>query len=1159
MEIIPLLPSLKEDSKVAISKRGQWMSNQQNTLPGLTDSLKISTNSRSTINSIPDVWARPVLFQKILFKENHPLHKKYVAQWRGLLAIMALYKYRGYDTPKLYSIEIPEIDKIDEKETPGFLQVLAKSIPDSFLDYEKDKTLDNKMGIQAKIQTVTLKERPLGIIWPEILIAPAVDLEMADRRISDIAWWHYDGLNDPIESLSDDERAMLYTWIKNIRLEGKFKKDELINLLTTFENDIVKKLTKNIEDYPKDMLARSNGIGITGTSHVIDGPIEPYINQDTFLKTSHIRLKRSSKRNFDYSNKKEYLIISRDIESLWNQSPNEIMLGGTKTIASILRNYTSFSMGVTKLDDIDLDKIGAEVRAAETFLTDAIAIVDLDINAFPNSLYDMRLKYQGSNFNVIPPVKKELLDYLDPKDIERYLEISVEGDKIKVELSLPVSGMDNRERYIIARKIYSDDPTNEEGFIIRYNDVPLLQVWPNFRLQNKARWKKYYTYYDAVSQDTFYAEPVWNEEGVRKIKQNRISSEVRRGNEFPIAFACYEPKEDNYGVRYYEKFFKNYQDRLELGIILLDLPAEITVPDVGNKVSIGIDFGTTNTVAYQSTDDGEDATLIKLPNRMYYVCNNVQSEYNMKNHITAGMKDNLRMNFLSPEDQPASFALNKSGKIKEISSIKTIFHQHIGDGLAEQLQTPLFRGNIYYFDNYKNIDSDKEIYKSSMHTVDLKWDSTSNEIKISFLTQLIMQCLAEAVYSGATDVTLHYSYPQSFTEKEKSKNAAAWRRNILTECKNVTGINIDVDRAVTESVCFAQYFVRDMNASPNSGIVCLDIGGGSTDIVIWQGKEGAIKYQTSLRIAGGTILGDYLYEKLKQNRCPIAELKTEGKNDYNMAIDGILKESQNKNIFILRLDTLLKYFDEDINDALMINSSNDEVSLMVRDISFALCGILFYTGYIIGYLRKTDQYTEKKILPKCYFGGNASKLLHWVSDGAFYSDALVCKLFDICFKKGITMVDAEQEVGKFGEFKLTQKPKQEVAYGLVVKSNLSTEKAAEDSVYISAEEYFVEDTGERNKDLVKASDFIKHIQIDSEVPPIFKEFVEAFNKESKTLGFERILFDDRDYADICSAVNQELREIAINADGDEDEVKAEPIFIIVLKHALKYLAISKNS
>ena len=55
MSSIPLLPRVNDEKKIAFSKRGEWKSDSQNTLPNLVKDLKVTTDYKSTITSIPDL------------------------------------------------------------------------------------------------------------------------------------------------------------------------------------------------------------------------------------------------------------------------------------------------------------------------------------------------------------------------------------------------------------------------------------------------------------------------------------------------------------------------------------------------------------------------------------------------------------------------------------------------------------------------------------------------------------------------------------------------------------------------------------------------------------------------------------------------------------------------------------------------------------------------------------------------------------------------------------------------------------------------------------------------------------------------------------------------------------------------------------------------
>ena len=95
-QFFPLLPKRKDASAINPDKVGRWEDDSFNFLPALVQSLasggKISDFDH--IDSIPDVWARPLLFQMALFDETHELHPRILNEWRSILAMLALKEIR---------------------------------------------------------------------------------------------------------------------------------------------------------------------------------------------------------------------------------------------------------------------------------------------------------------------------------------------------------------------------------------------------------------------------------------------------------------------------------------------------------------------------------------------------------------------------------------------------------------------------------------------------------------------------------------------------------------------------------------------------------------------------------------------------------------------------------------------------------------------------------------------------------------------------------------------------------------------------------------------------------------------------------------------------------------------------------------------------------
>lgn len=1109
MATIPLLPGLKEQNQIAIVKRGEWNSDAQNTLPNLVQSLKVSANHDSRISSIPDVWARTRLYEIVLHKEDHPLHEKYKAEWRGILTMMALRQIRGFDKIQLQTVVVPEITQLKDDD-PEFLKVIARSLPDDYRENENDPTL--KAGEAAKLQVVSYDDFPLAICWPNILICPALDLDK--HRDRDVAWWKQDGLHDPISELNDEEKNSLYAWLDSII--NNSNNSMLVSLLSEFKNDIKDALgTKYQADFSIQS-SDSQSLGITGICNLIDRPIRGKIS-GSFLKSSNVRLINQKK-----SDAKELLVLAMDIERQWNKNASDIVVGGYVTVSAVLPRATGIILDHQRLgDDIDLNDFNAEIHMVDEFFTEKLAVIYNSENVFPNTIVNKVYSFKGSDINIIPPIKKELLDYLDTTYIANNISYSMLEDGVEVSLTVPVSGFDAKGKLLTARKVYRMDQDHDD--IIPYDDLPVVQIWPNFRFKEPKRWQAYFSYYDSLNTNTFYAEPIWNEVAKRFVTTNLgNNAEIHRGTMFPEGIHCVAKIENYTGT----------EEEIDIGVLLLQQPKELINNTPNKTCKIGIDFGTTNTVVYSQIDN-LTPEAVKFQDRMYDVINSGSEDSKVRSASA------LRRYFIADSDQP-----NGSNK-----SIKTMFNQYYGDFNGD-INQPLFVGNIYYMDNSSNITEDKEIL-DSIHTDDMKWDNNINVATMqnmtAFLMQLGMQAMAEAILQGANKVDWLYSYPTSFSKKKIRQYQQSWNITILNQLKAISNVDMTIQKPQTESISVAEYFVGRMRATTNTGIVCIDIGGGSTDIAVWQGRNNAsmMQKQTSIKFAGRSIIDDYLWHK-KENGCNVLNQLRTNEKDFNDLLDN-LANAQDKHVFDIQLESILNYYGDDILKNLPMKSTTDEVATMIRDLSFALSGIFYYVGILVGYLRQIKTYTETRSLPTCYVGGNASKLLDWASEGKFDEMGMINDVFKACFIEGVQQQLPNETVEDNGSFCVKQSdvPKQEVAYGLVDSKNLPMSNGNTD--VIAGETFMVDGKDGVQSDVITSQDILDTVQIDPENPVSFMNFLNTFNREMKDLGYDTVNIADRDLLDICAQVNQHLVDVSDEAQNDVEKVTLEPIFILILR------------
>lgn len=388
---IPLLPSLNNNSKISLTRSGEWVVDTANTLPGLVDSLKVVANKDSDISSIPDVWARPVLVESILMDVAHPKHQVYVDEWRGILGIMAMRKIRGFSKVGMQSYDVPALDKLP-KDANAFLRVIARSIPQEYLDKQDDNTLQS--GVQAKIQILTYDDKPLAIIWPTTLVCPAVELNA--YCADEIPWWDFDGMHDPIKDLSDDEKNALHSWLQQII--DATSEPILMNLLVAFRDAIKKNLGAAFVETPLQP-QNNNSLEITGLGQCLNQAIVGVVDKD-FLKKSQVRLLNQRENK----NVPEILLVTTDLDRQWNVNASDIVVGGYINASTCMHKGSGVILDHTTLGEIDLNEYNAEIHMADEFFTDKIAVFYRDYNAMPNVLGNKVYQFgDSSKINIILP------------------------------------------------------------------------------------------------------------------------------------------------------------------------------------------------------------------------------------------------------------------------------------------------------------------------------------------------------------------------------------------------------------------------------------------------------------------------------------------------------------------------------------------------------------------------------------------------------------------------------------------------------------------------------------------------------------------------------------------------------------------------------------
>lgn len=800
----PLLPRLKDNHNVGnLDDAGKWYDRQPDELDKISKGLNVDV-AQVQINSIPDIWARALLFEMALLDEDHKLHKKIRDEWRGLLTLLALKEVKNHTNLKAIGINLSSEIETNNKV---WHKALVELIPDDSLF---DGTTWNYLYI------FLAGDRAIGMTSPNTIVFTATDyynLTFSEK------WYDGKTLEDPVSHLSDEERNILAGWIDNL----------ITNLQKHPVSDSTRhgKLVEKLQEFKNDIRATAPKFNEGLTSFEIKGSeagIFVYLNKPAAAPTgdpasSNVRLKTSDGRNPS----KPILLVDEDIAGSWHIQPQNVTVHGALTLASIpagglLPNQHS------KFGNIDIDT--AEIWIPTELLTDKLFYINFP-KAFPGAMSETWIGNQPQinkqPISIILPIRKNLLEHLTPNDLMKGVNFNQDSNgDITIRLRVKLSGFDE------AGKDYEIVKKYERNQIEAYSQVPILEIFPNFisneSISEEKRWKVYYAAYSADDKSaTFQIEPYpeyVEEVSIPILKNQNGKRSIWRLNKFPEAMVCSAEGE-------------------EAGILLLQKPELAPAPS--RPFTVGVDFGASGTSVYYL--DGNTKLQLNFNNRKLAV-----TEMSLAQKADVGK-------FFLPEDNSQTPFL-------------TLFHDFNNTNDQSNMIPLLNGHIYYYArkktteKDKQATDSNKksELTENKIYA-DLKWSEKSDVRRAvrSFLSQICLQSSAELAIKGASSIDWKYSYPTAFSDEQLIDFNSIWSQ-IIKESYEITGIAADSVSNLTESVASAQYFLDAQDASTATGVVFIDIGSSTSDISVWQNNE--LAWQVSLRYAGRDIFLNYLKQHL---------------------------------------------------------------------------------------------------------------------------------------------------------------------------------------------------------------------------------------------------------------------------------------------------------
>lgn len=1119
MTPVPFLPALKSGNENELQtpkEPGKWSEDQSHRrLTILANAIKVPPDA-TEVHSLPDPWARVMLFDRALYDEEHPLHMQILGEWRGLLALLGLRERMGFQNLSAVSVQLPEAG-----DPQYFSAILGRVLPD-----DGELILRNESWRRFYVlrwMAENKRAQPVGMTSPATLVMTGAwyPAAMTERAVP---WFRRDQksgkwmLTDPVAVLSQTDRRALAAWILTVRgsvpQAETQRRGKLLKLLQDYANDLESN-AQNI--HLNDVLAEDRGMGLDyGLAAVLDKPHRPEMKKlsDLLIET-------------DVPGDAQYVLIDFEAANKFGQDPREVVVYRDITLATVRNRIPQLDRSNQELLDTK-NAPNMHWCKPEFFFEDYLiyeqhtagSVEDSASNPFPGCR-PVRAEGQADTRHILLPLRENVTRLFTPKTLAENFSVEWRPDGTAVcRLKIKVKSQTDSDRkdgppsvqvrnFVLVRTYLREN-------CIRVQNLLAVGIWPNFRFaRDPERWKRYYLFESwrgtTKTNDFIVRAPskLLNGPPVMVTQKNNSAEEsfqIQELNQFPEFLVC-------------EMAPRNTPEGFEVrpsGLMLLKDP--VLPQMVSNRAAVlGIDFGTTGTSMYWTWTDRAEPKQMQFLDRFFRITDYDQNELRR-----------LTRDFFIP---------SQDWSTRKILSVFQVF--------TEPTQHEIRDGHVLFVhDNDPGafIVGDEKGVRSN-----LKWaeGDGKDEPARGFLTQLCMQALAELVADGAGEVAIRYSYPTAFSTENRARLIGIWAR-VLERLSTITNIRF-VDEADTvgnrEAVAATRFFSSDeisQSFSISRGALTIDIGGGTTDIAVW-GRNPATRRPTltshlSVLFAGRDIFLDLVRRKDRvlldlDPTLPLRSLteKTANAESYNAQLDALIAD---------RGDKMLKELpgrEEKVKDFLSI-------------MSIGLCGLAFYAGMLAGRNAMNNSFKAGDLVP-VFIGGNGSRLLRWCSINYFRPTMPMYDKFAACVLRGCQM--GQPDLKAKVQLVLSPKPKEEVAYGLVAHglgSGESDLEIHEDYTSPMAGEGYLLDSSHNDEQWSSspsAAQMRGGISVDPKLP-VFHEFLKA----------AKVPIDEEKLAEIANLIDDTLIGLSDRAkklDGEDTDARAldplrkTPVFIMALK------------
>lgn len=984
-----------------------------------TGILKKKVNAptlQALISGVPSPWARAKLFKYALDCYGNPalaaasggLNQYYnilVGEWKGLLAVMALYPGRiTFSAPLSLNINGPLYD---------IASAFGRMLFEDADIWSDQSALAQNPGVQPFIQLIYYRGILVGGTSPLTGVFTGVDYSSLGAQASDIPWYRNGIFEEPDRYLDPQQLQKLYHFVRNMNKNAQ-------SFINTVNSQRGNKPHINFTQWQavgQNWQRQLKGMAKTPLQPV--GPIAKYNNLECPFKLlfdSNVPLYRTQNGTFTFTNAPGVVQVG-DINSLL--SDEKFVIGWSEEATTPHSLYKS-PVYLLKVQEL----------SALTVHYFSLPLSEQAIEMFRNSL-------------------PSILGYIPSQGVSMEGTLNDKGQLV-VTLTLQVDG----------NAVQLNPKEYEVQWQLRPQKVIL---WPNFIAND---WTRYYVFSQKTDPSQPEFLPFFKDKNNGGIVKDRfgnfltadnLSNANPAGPAVNIRSLVKTPADAgntlpaDYEINLIDTPVLGLKAMITQGVktlcagYLITRQTEIldyTSRQRTNTATIGFDFGSNNTCVFYHDTEANQTRPVCFKN---YRAMLVGQEAMAVDRVAELDELLFFSNFEADNGQFKSWLQEHDGRTNQFTQM-----DEIAGGV------PVNRPNVQV---NKMTDRIIETQAGVLH-YNMKWlnDSQGLQKKRAFIKSLWLQTCAYLFTNDILPKEIKWSYPGAMMARDVNE-----LHQIFLALGQVTPLqmaNVTVENGVTEAEAVCSYSVGlpEFGLAPDSMFLGIDVGGSTSDILLLardsqNDGQPTLFTESSIRLAAGVFFNTLNGSGYGSQQFRNALVTFHGGHNTGVNVMNIneLSRPENRNKAPYYLNCIFDQLKPEEYDS-FYQSLAGNARFVFTIPAYVAGGLLFYSGMLIGKAMKTGKLSETlkqvDILPF----GKGGRLFHWLYQavGQQSTDAY----YEECVNAGIKCI-VSHRVRTVLRSQIASNNKTEVARGLceptqqfVKISGLSTEDiCGEQNVY----------------------------------------------------------------------------------------------------------------